>query len=179
MTPMRQAAVCSDASAQAVSPAHRSAPQADRMVNRERRRLLKASAAITACALAPALMASPMGMELAINQFTGGRPTEAGRVLLDLPALVENGNSVPVRVEVASTMNERDHVQRIALFSEKNPLPQVAVFYLGPRAGRAAVTTRMRLADSQKVVAVAHMSDGSFRRVHADVIVTLAACIES
>jgi sulfur-oxidizing protein SoxY len=76
-------------------------------------------------------------------------------------------------------MTERDHVLRIALFSEKNPLPQVAVFHLGTRAGRAAVTTRMRLADSQKVVAVAEMSDGSFQRVQADVIVTLAACIET
>ena len=120
-----------------------------------------------------------MGMELAINQFTGGRPTNTGRVLLDVPALVENGNSVPVRIEVSSPMTERDHVLRIALFSEKNPLPQVAVFHLGPRAGRAAVTTRMRLADSQKVVAVAEMSDGNFQRVQADVIVTLAACIET
>ena len=66
-----------------------------------------------------------------------------------------------------------------SLFSEKNPLPQVAVFHLGPRAGRAAVTTRMRLADSQKVVAIAEMSDGSFQRVQADVFVTLAACIET
>lgn len=144
-----------------------------------RRRMLKAAAAVAAVGYVPALQASAMRMELAIQQFTGGRTPETGRLVLDVPALVENGNSVPVRIEVDSPMTEREHVQRIALFSEKNPLPQVAVFHLGLRAGRASVATRMRLADSQRVVAVAQMSDASFRRVQTDVIVTLAACIES
>jgi sulfur-oxidizing protein SoxY len=179
MTRTRQATAQNCASAQGFSQAKPCAAQAIRLLHQGRRRLLKASAAMTACGLAPGLSASTMGMELAINQFTGGRPSNTGRVLLDMPALVENGNSVPVRIEVSSPMTERDHVLRIALFSEKNPLPQVAVFHLGTRAGRAAVTTRMRLADSQKVVAVAEMSDGSFQRAQADVIVTLAACIET
>jgi len=179
MTRTRQAIAQSCASVQGFSQAKPWAAQAIRLLHQGRRRLLKASAAMTACGLAPGLKASTMSMELAINQFTGGRPSNAGRVLLDVPALVENGNSVPVRIEVSSPMTERDHVLRIALFSEKNPLPQVAVFHLGTRAGRAAVATRMRLADSQKVVVVAEMSDGSFQRVQADVIVTLAACIET
>jgi sulfur-oxidizing protein SoxY len=72
-----------------------------------------------------------------------------------------------------------DHVRRIAVFNEKNPQPNVAVFHLSPRSGRAGVSTRTRLSDSQKVVAVVEMSDGGFWSAGADVIVTLAACVES
>jgi len=130
-------------------------------------------------ALAGRVSATTMGMELAIQQLTGGQVATTGDMTLEVPALVENGNSVPVRISVNSPMTEQDHVRRIALFSEKNPLPQVAVFHLGPRSGRATVTTRMRLADSQRVVALAELSDGRWRRQQVDVIVTLAACIEN
>jgi sulfur-oxidizing protein SoxY len=117
-------------------------------------------------------------LEEAIRKFTGGVPVQSGRVALDMPPLVENGNAVGVTVTVESPMTAADHVRRIALFNEKNPQPDIAVFNLGPRAGRAKVATRMRLATSQTVVAVAEMSDGSFRSAKASVIVTLAACIE-
>jgi sulfur-oxidizing protein SoxY len=114
----------------------------------------------------------------AIADFTGAAPVVPGRVRLDLPPLVENGNSVTVTVAVDSPMTPADHVRRLGIFNQKNPQPGVAVFTLGPRAGRAAMTTRIRLADSQRLTAVAELSDGSFWSGTADVIVTLAACVE-
>ncbi len=114
----------------------------------------------------------------AIRAFTGEAEVRRGRVKLDIPLLVESGNSVPVSVNVDSPMTAGDHVKRIAIFTEKNPLPNVARFHLGPRAGRASVATRMRLADSQTVTAIAELSDGSFWSHSTDVIITLPACAE-
>ena len=108
----------------------------------------------------------------------GAKPRE-GRVKIDLPPLVENGNTVPFSVSVESPMTEKDHVRSIHVFNEKNPQPNIGDFFLGPRAGRAAVATRIRLADSQTVVALAQMSDGSWWSGSAHVIVTLAACTET
>jgi sulfur-oxidizing protein SoxY len=101
-----------------------------------------------------------------------------GRIKLDLPPLVENGNAVPLAISVESPMTVEDHVKTIAVFNQKNPQPNVATFHLGPRSGRASVSTRIRLADSQTVIAIAQMSDGSFWSDSADVVVTLAACVE-
>jgi len=81
-------------------------------------------------------------------------------------------------VSVESPMTVADHVVKLALFNEKNPLPQIATFTFGPKSGRAWVSTRIRLSDSQKVVAVAQMSDGGFRMGMIEVIVTLPACAE-
>jgi sulfur-oxidizing protein SoxY len=99
-------------------------------------------------------------------------------VRLELPPLIENGNALPLAVTVESPMTEADHVRAVHVFTEKNPQPYVASFYLGPRAGRARVTTRVRLANSQTVVAVCELSDGSFWSDRADIVVTLAACLE-
>ena len=123
--------------------------------------------------------ATPAEMKEAILQVTAAAPVKSGRVTLDLPPLVENGNSVPLTIRVESPMSEADHVEAIHVFVEKNPQPFVASFHLGPRAGRAVVSTRIRLADSQSVVAVCRMSDGSFWSGSADSVVTLAACTES
>ena len=101
-----------------------------------------------------------------------------GRMTLDLPPLVENGNAAPLTVSVDSPMSEADHVRRIAVFNERNPQPNVFTATLGPRAGRAVLATRIRLATSQTITAVAEMSDGTYRSATADVIVTLAACVE-
>ena len=117
-------------------------------------------------------------LDAAVRSFTNGVEPREGRVKFDISPLVENGNAVPVSVTVESPMTADDHVRRIALFNEKNPQADIAVFHLGPRAGRAHVATRIRLASSQTVVAVAEMSDGSFWVSKANVIVTLAACIE-
>lgn len=114
----------------------------------------------------------------AIQQVVGSAPVNQGRVKLDLPALIENGNGVPLAVSVDSPMTESDYVKAIHVFTQKNPLPNVVSFYLGPRAGRASVATRVRLADSQTVVAICAMSDGSFWSGSVDVVVTLAACLE-
>ena len=85
-----------------------------------------------------------------------------GKVKLDMPPLVENGNTVPMTVSVTSPMTAADHVRSIHVFNEKNPQPNIGNFHLGPHAGRAQVSTRIRLADSQKIVAIARLSDGSF-----------------
>jgi len=117
-------------------------------------------------------------LDEAINSFAGGATVREGRVKFEISPLVENGNAVPVSVEVESPMIETDYVRRIALFNEKNPQADVVVFHLGPRSGQARVATRIRLAASQTLVAVAETSNGAFWSAKAKVIVTLAACIE-
>jgi sulfur-oxidizing protein SoxY len=144
-----------------------------------RRQVLLAGAALASVAIIRPARADVPGMDAAIREFVGKAQVRPGRIHLDIPALVENGNAAPVTLTVESPMTEKDFVKAIALFNEKNPQPNVAVFHLGPRAGRAQVSTRMRLATSQKITAIAALSDGTFWSDSADVIVTLAACIES
>jgi sulfur-oxidizing protein SoxY len=122
--------------------------------------------------------ALPPELEAAIAAFTGGAPVREGRVTLDVAQLVDNGNAVPVTVSVDSPMTAADHVVALALFNERNPQRDVFTARLGPRSGRARVSSRIRLATSQKLVAVARMRDGSCWSRTVDVIVTLAACIE-
>ena len=122
--------------------------------------------------------ATPASLASAIRNVTGGAPVKTGKIKLDVPPLVENGNTVPMTVSVTSPMAPEDFVRSIHVFNEKNPQPNIGNFHLGPNAGRAQVSTRIRLADSQKVVAIARLSDGSFWSVSVDVVVTLAACTE-
>jgi len=148
-----------------------------------RRDLLKAAGAFAGCsAVAPfatqPAVASPAAMQEAVRDFVGEARVTKGKVRLDIPPLVENGNSVPCAVSVDSAMTEADYVKVIHIFNEKNPQPHIISVTLGPRAGRAEFTTRIRLADSQTVTAIAELSDGTFWSGTADVIVTLAACIE-
>jgi sulfur-oxidizing protein SoxY len=149
-----------------------------------RRAFLRTAARVAAgIGLAPAVAmtpahATPATMQEAIRKVVGSARAETGRVKLDLPPLSENGNTVPLAVSVESPMTEADHVKAIHVFNEKNPQPDVATFRLGPRAGRASVATRIRLADTQTVVAIAELSDGSFWSASANVVVTLAACLE-
>jgi sulfur-oxidizing protein SoxY len=126
----------------------------------------------------PAL-ATPETQQAAVLAFTGGRAPQDGRVRLEIAELIDNGNAVPVSVSVQSPMTAADHVRRIALFTERNPSPDVVVFHLGPRSGIAQVATRMRLATSQTITALAQMNDGTVWRARVDVIVTLAACLET
>jgi len=133
--------------------------------------------AIRILAVSPAL-ATPETLASAMREVTKGVTPQPGKIKLEIPPLVENGNSVPLTVTVDSPLTEADHVKSIHVFNEKNPQPNVASFHLGPRAGRASVTTRIRLADSQMVVAIAQMSDGSLWSDRAQVIVTIAACVE-
>ncbi|MGK9230628.1 SoxY-related AACIE arm protein [Inquilinus limosus] len=143
-----------------------------------RRGLLAAGAGLAVLVLAPRPARARPSLEEAIRGFAGEAEIRPGRVRFDIPPLVENGNAVGVTVAVDSPMTEADHVRRIALFNEKNPQADIAIFHLGPRSGRASVSTRIRLATSQTVVALAEMSDGSVWSAEAEVIVTLAACIE-
>lgn len=129
--------------------------------------------------LLPQARATPEALQAALQAFSGGQVPREGRVTLDIAPLIDNGNVVPVSVTVQSPMSAADHVRRIGIFTELNPQPDVAVFHLGPRSGRAYVATRMRLATSQTITALALMNDGSVWRQRVDVIVTLAACIES
>ncbi|MCP5152856.1 MAG: SoxY-related AACIE arm protein [Ectothiorhodospiraceae bacterium] len=117
-------------------------------------------------------------LEAAVRATVGEGPIVEGRVTVEIPALVENGNAVPLTVRVESPMSADDHVRAIHVFSEKNPRPSIVSFHLGPRAGRAEISTRIRLVDTQTVVAVAETSDGRRWSGRTDVVVTLAACLE-
>jgi sulfur-oxidizing protein SoxY len=122
--------------------------------------------------------ATPAMLAAAIRNVVGEAVVRPGKVKLEVPPLVENGNTVPMTVSVASPMTSDDYVKSIHVFNEKNPQPHIGNFYLGARCGRAQISTRIRLADSQKIVAIAHLADGSFWSATADVVVTLAACTE-
>lgn len=123
--------------------------------------------------------ATPEAMARAVADFAAGSTPRTGRVTFEIAPLVDNGNAVPVTVRVESPMTPADHVKAIALFNERNPNTDIARFELGPRAGRAEVSTRIRLATSQKLVALAKMSDGSVWQQTVDVVVSIAACVES
>jgi sulfur-oxidizing protein SoxY len=114
----------------------------------------------------------------AVRKVTGGAPVSRGRVKLDLPPLIDNGNTVPLSVSVESPMTGADHVRAIHVFTEKNPQPNVLSAHLGPRAGRASLVTRVRIADTQTVTAIAQLSDGTFWSDSVHVVVTLSACLE-
>jgi sulfur-oxidizing protein SoxY len=144
----------------------------------KRRDLLAASAGAVMLALVRPASATPAEMAAAIKKFTAGAEPQTGKVKFDIAQLIDNGNAVPVTISVDSPMSAADHVVAIAIFTEKNPQTDVAIFTLGPRAGKAEISTRIRLATSQRLSAVARLSDGSYWSHSADVIVALAACVE-
>ena len=148
-----------------------------------RRQFLSLAGSVTVAGTIPIvtlrpLEATPARLNSAIRNIVGEATIRTGKVKLDIPPLVENGNTVPMTVSVASPMTPDDYVKSIHIFNEKNPQPNIGNFYLNPSSGRAQVSTRMRLADTQKVVAIARMSDDTFWQVAADIVVTLAACTE-
>ena len=146
-----------------------------------RRQLLASSAALSTLLLTaqPSTAADlPEDLMAAIKAFTQGAPLREGRVTFDIASLIDNGNAVPIVVAVASPMTAADHVTAISVFNERNPQRDVVNAQFGPRSGRAELATRIRLATSQKLVAVARMSDGTCWSKTVEVIVTLAACIE-
>ncbi len=122
--------------------------------------------------------ATPQSMAAAIRQVAGEAEIKPGKIKLDLPPLVENGNSVATTVRVESPMTPTDYVTAIHIFTEKNPQPNVISVKLSPRSGKAEFQTRIRLADTQQVVAICEMSDGTFWSDKVDVILTLSACLE-
>jgi sulfur-oxidizing protein SoxY len=122
--------------------------------------------------------ADPAALAMAIRKVTGGATVQKGKVTLDVPPLSENGNTVAMSVSVESPMTKTDYVKAIHVFTEKNPQPLVISVKLGPRAGKASIQTRIRLADSQTVTAIAELSDGTFWSDTGDVLITLGACLE-
>ena len=142
----------------------------------------------TAAALVPAAVEAQIdpnqaanrkaAFQAALRKIVGDSQVRRGRVKLELPPLIDNGNSVPLSVAVESPMTATDHVVAIHVLTERNPLPDVVSVHLGPRAGRARLSTRVRLADTQSVLAIAQLSDGSFWSDSAEVVVTLSACLE-
>jgi len=123
-------------------------------------------------------IATPAAMTAAIREITGNAEAKPGKIKLNIPPLVENGNAVAITVAVESPMTAADHVKSIHVFTEKNPQTNVISAKLGPRAGKAEISTRIRLADTQQVVAICELSDGSFWSDKVDVILTLSACLE-
>lgn len=143
-----------------------------------RRDLLHGAAAGAVMLSVRPAAATPADMQEAIRQVTKGARVMPGRMQLSVPPLSENGNTVPCTVTVESPMTAQNHVRAIHVFNEKNPQPNVISIHLGPRAGKASVSTRIRLSETQTVTAIAQMSDGSFRSHSANVIVTQGACLE-
>ncbi len=143
----------------------------------ERRQLLQTATGLTGWLLLRPAQANNQ-LQDAVRAWAGGTPVQSGRVKLDIAPLVDNGNTVPLSVSVDSPMTAADHVVAIAVFNERNPQADVLRCQLGPRAGKAQVSTRIRLATTQKLTAVARLSDGSCWEQTVDVIVALAACLE-
>jgi len=146
-----------------------------------RRRFLEISGAGVAAVALP-LRAQQLlpahDLQPLIRAIAGKAVPAPGRIRIVLPQLAENGNSVPLEVRVDSPMAGADHVRSVHVFAERNPRPLVASFQFGADAGRAQLTTRIRLAGSQRVLALAVMSDGSCWTDAAEVVVTSAACLD-
>jgi sulfur-oxidizing protein SoxY len=154
------------------------------MANRSRRHFLTAVTAVAAGAVMPNVRAAQAiprieALQPLVDKITGGKPLQDGRVTLEIPSLSDNGHSVPLKVSVASPMNEQDYVRTIHVLSERNPRPVVATYHLSPLCGRAEVSTRVRLNGEQRLLVIASMSDGSFYGGSASVIVTETACLDA
>lgn len=142
------------------------------------RRTIVAGAALSLLPLPLSAATADDEMKAEMARVLGGRTPKQGRVEITLPELAENGNSTPLTVTVSSPMTATDYVRTIHVFSEKNPVKHICAIGLGPRAGRARVATNIRLADTQQVIAVAEMSDGSLWAGAGNIVVTTPACID-
>jgi sulfur-oxidizing protein SoxY len=121
-------------------------------------------------------LADAAATEKSLMEFTGGKTPTAGKVTLKAPEIAENGNTVPITVSVDSEMTAQSYVQSVTLLAEGNPNPAVATFHFSPMSGEASATTRMRLAKTQNVIAIAKMSDGSVFMDKKQVKVTIGGC---
>jgi sulfur-oxidizing protein SoxY len=135
---------------------------------------------MTAICLSPChrAQASTSDAQQVISKIIGNQSVKTGRIYFELPPLVENGNLVAVKCAVQSPMTANDYVKVIHMIAEGNPLPNVVSCYFTPLSGKAEFSTRIRLADSQRVWVLAQMSNGDFWRTSADTVVTLSACTE-
>jgi sulfur-oxidizing protein SoxY len=153
--------------------------QANKHTEIDRRHILTAGASLTLMTIPlTSARATPETMAAAIRETVGTAEIKRGRVALQAPRLAENGNSIQIIIAAESPMTAEDHVKTITVFSEKNPIATVVRFHLGPRSGTAKVATSIRLAATQTVTAIATMSDGTHWSGEADIVVTLAACLD-
>ena len=111
-----------------------------------------------------------------IKEFTSGKAATEGKINLDLPEIAENGNTVPMSLTVDSSMTKDNYVKRVIVVADGNPRGAVATFHFSPASGVAEASTRMRLAKTQNIIAVAEMSDGSFYTTSKQVKVTVGGC---
>ena len=149
-------------------------------LNVSRRKALTIGAGALAAAayggsILPAL-AAKNDAEALIKTFTGGKKTVDGKIRLDMPEIAENGNTVPMGVSVESPMTEQSYVKQVLIVADGNPRAGVATFRFSPASGAAEATTRIRLASTQNVIAVAEMSDGTFYTTTKEVKVTIGGC---
>ena len=143
-----------------------------------RRFLTSAAGAACVISLVPVkAWATPEEVQAEISKLVGGRTIKNDeRIVLTLPEIAENGNTVPLTLSVDSPMSAQDHVTALHIFCDGNPLPGVASYFLGPHNGKAEITMRIRLMQTQKVVAVAELSSGEVLRNQAEIKVTLGGC---
>lgn len=143
----------------------------------KRQFLRTAGIAAVAAVIAPRLAsASPADVAAEIKKLYGDKKVESGRIKLDVPQIAENGLVVPINIEVESPMTSADFVKTVHVYAEKNPLPGVVSYTFTPEAGKAAASTRMRLAETQDIVVVAEMSNGQIFSTRAEVKVTIGGC---
>ena len=147
-------------------------------MNRRRAFLLLASLAPLAGRALAQANAHVSTTDPLVFSFTKGAPVMPGRIRLELPVIADTGHSVPMSIAVESPMTEAAFVRTIVVLADRNPVRDVCWFYLGPRAGKAEVTSRIRLNGSQRVVALAQLSDGTFWSAARHVEVREAACTE-
>lgn len=145
-----------------------------------RRRFITVAGAVALAGVVgipPTARADQALVEEAITKVIGDRKTAEGTMIkLELPEIAENGTTVPLRLEVESPMTANDYVKSVHVFADGNPRPDVASFHFTPASGKASASTRMRLAQTQNVVAVAEMSDGKVFRASKEVKVTIGGC---
>ena len=148
-------------------------------MNFERRKLLSGTIGVATVGLfggASQTFATPEDVAAEIKTYAGDATVGTGTVTLSAPEIAENGNSVPISISVESPMTDDDYVESVAVYAEGNPLPQVVTFNFSPASGEATASTRMRLAKTQNVVAVAKMSNGSVFSHTRNVKVTIGGC---
>lgn len=151
----------------------------DRAKGLSRRDLLRLALALTAAGAAMAGSPAQASVENAtklMNDLTGGKAPTQGKIKIDMPQIAENGNTVPMTISVDSPMTEQNYVKAIHVIADGNPSPEVASFKLTPLSGKAEVSTRMRMARTQNIWAVAEMNDGSTFMEKTEVKVTIGGC---
>jgi sulfur-oxidizing protein SoxY len=142
-----------------------------------RETLALAALALLAAFLAPKMaMADEQAVAAEIKKLYGDNKFDSGKIKLDVPEIAENGLVVPVDVEVESPMTEEDYVKAVHVFADGNPFPSVVSYRFTPACGKAAASTRMRLAQTQNIICIAEMSNGDLYMTKANVKVTIGGC---